>query len=132
MCIAASVVLSVTTGLAQQGAAPAGGDPIIISADSVTIRRSELEAAVKRLPADYQQYANGPGRCRSTSVDQLQLMRENLVANAQLAAMESATVVTDAELRAAFEKTAGNYDVVTASYIMVAPKGSPAAPPNSK
>jgi peptidyl-prolyl cis-trans isomerase C len=151
--VLAAMVLSVTTGLARQAAAPAGSDPIIISADSVTIRRSEFEAAVKGLPEQYQQYANGPGKKQfaddylrmkllaaggmkagldktQSVVDQLQVMKDNLVANLQLDAMEAALAVTDAELRAAYDKNKSEYESVTASHIMVAPKGSPAAPEN--
>jgi peptidyl-prolyl cis-trans isomerase C len=154
MNILAAIVLSVTTGLAQQGAAPAPSDPIIISADSVTVRQSEFEAALKGLPAQYQQqFSTGPGRKRFAEdylrmkllaaggikagldktpavTDQLQLMKDNLIANAQVEALEKAIAVTDAELRQAYESRKADYESVTASHIMVAPKGSPAAPEN--
>src|SRR5438105_15822595 len=41
---------------------PADTDPVIISAGTVAIHKSEFEAAVKTLPAEYQQYAMGPGK----------------------------------------------------------------------
>src|SRR5207249_10050876 len=41
-------------------AAPA--DPVIITAGTVPIRKSDFETAVKSLPAEYQSYALGPGK----------------------------------------------------------------------
>ena len=40
----------------------ATGDPVIISAGDITIKQSEFEGALKTLPAEYQQYATGPGK----------------------------------------------------------------------
>src|SRR5215211_5425897 len=42
-------------------AAPAA-DPVIVAAGGVSIRQSEFESALKSLPAEYQQYAAGPGK----------------------------------------------------------------------
>ena len=40
----------------------AQADPIVIAAGELSIRQSEFESALKSLPAEYQQYAQGPGK----------------------------------------------------------------------
>jgi peptidyl-prolyl cis-trans isomerase C len=128
-------------------------DPVIISAGSVTVRRSEFESALKSLPADYQQYvASGPGK-RSFAEDylrmrlladeglkqgldrspdvvkQLELMKQNLVANAHLQTIESGVAVSEAELRKEYDANKASYEQVDARHILIAFKGSPAAQP---
>ena len=84
----------------------------------LTIRQSEFENALRTLPAEYQQYAMGPGKKQFAEdylrmrmlaaegvkagldkdpevVRQLELMRENLVANAQLQKIEASVVVPE-------------------------------------
>ena len=97
-------------------ATSADADPVIVSAGTVTIRRSDFEAAVKTLPAEYQSFAMGPGKRQfaddylrmkllaaegmKNNLDkspevtkQLELMRENLVATEQLKRIESTVIV---------------------------------------
>lgn len=153
--IALTLVASI--GLAQdKPAAPApaavaqGGDPIVIAAGDVAIRQSEFESAIKTLPAEYQQYASGPGKKQFAEdylrmkllaaqglkagldkdpevIAQLNLMRENLVANAQLKKLESSITLTDDELKKKYEEQKGQYEQVKARHILIAFKGSPAA-----
>jgi peptidyl-prolyl cis-trans isomerase C len=152
--IALTLVASI--GFAQEqkpaAAAPAAGqaDPIVIAAGDVSIRQSEFESALKTLPAEYQQYASGPGKKQFAEdflrmkllasqgmkagldkdpevVQQLNLMRENLVANAQLQKIEKTITITDEELKKQYEAKKAEYEQVTAKHILIAFKGSPAA-----
>lgn len=125
-------------------------DPIVIAAGEVAIRQSEFEAALKTLPEQYQQYAMGPGKRQFAEdylrmkmlaaagmkaglekdpevVSQLNLMRENLVANAQLQKIEKGIVLTDDDLKKIYESKKGEYEQVKARHILIAFKGSPAA-----
>lgn len=131
------------------------GDPIIVAAGDVTIRQSEFENAIKTLPAEYQQFATGPGKRQfaedylrmkmlasqgfkdnlqnDTEVtNQLALMRENLVANAELQKIEKGIVLSDADLQKAYDANKNDYEKVTARHILIAFKGSPAAQPGKK
>jgi parvulin-like peptidyl-prolyl isomerase len=144
----------------QQPAAPAttatatpapDADPVIISAGTVAIRRSDFEAAVKTLPAEYQSYALGAGKKqfaedflrmkllaaegmkegldKSPQVQkQLDLMKENLVATEELHKIENGIAVTEADLKKAYEDVKKENEQVKASHILIAPKDSPAAP----
>lgn len=141
-----------TTMFAQTKPAPAAApaDPIVISAGAMSISQSEFEGALKTLPAEYQQYASGPGkkqfaedylRMKMLAADgvkagldkdpdllrQLALMRENLVAQAQLKKIEKDIVITDEDLKKAYEAGKDQYEQVKAKHILVAFKGSPAA-----
>ncbi len=152
-----ALALVATVAVAQDkkpeapAAAPAASaDPIIIAAGELTIRQSEFESALKTLPAEYQQYAMGQGKKQFAEdylrmkmlaaqglksgldkdpevVRQLTLMRENLVANAQLQTIEKAVTVTEEELKAKYEAGKAEYEQVKARHILVAFKGSPAA-----
>jgi len=131
-------------------AAQPAADPIVIAAGELTIRQSEFEAALKTLPAEYQQYATGAGKRQFADdylrmkmlaaegmkggldkdpevVRQLALMRENLVANAQLQKIEKGVTVTDEDLQKLYEAKKNEYEQVTAKHILIAFKGSPAA-----
>ena len=133
-------------------ASKAGDDPIIIAAGDVTIRKSEFENALKTLPAEYQQFASGPGKKQFAEdylrmkmlaaqgmkdnllndpdvVQQLNLMRENLVANAELQKMEKAITISDADLQKLYDANKKDYEQVKARHILIAFKGSPAADP---
>jgi len=143
---------------AQPPAAPAPvpttatpeADPVIIYAGTVSIRKSDFEAAVKTLPAEYQSYALGPGKKQfaedflrmkllaaqgmKEGLDktpqvqkQLDLMRENLVATEELHKIENGITLTDADLKSAYEEVKKDNEQVKASHILIAPKGSPAA-----
>lgn len=138
-----------TTATAQES------DPVVISASGITIRKSEFEAALKTLPPEYQSFAQGPGKKQFADdylrmrllasegmkaglqndpeiVDQLSLMRENLVATAQLKKIDSSITVTDAEIQKAYTDGAKDYEQVKARHILIAPKGSAAAQTGKK
>ena len=144
------------TAIAQPAPAPAAqtaqADPIVVAAGDVTIRQSEFENALKTLPPDYQQYASGPGKKQFAEdflrmkllaaeglkagldkdpevVRQLALMRENLVANAQLQKIEKGITVSEEELKKQYEAKKNEYEQVGARHILIAFKGSPAAQP---
>jgi peptidyl-prolyl cis-trans isomerase C len=125
-------------------------DPVIISAGTVAIRKSDFEAAVKTLPAEYQSYALGAGKKqfaedflrmkllaaegmkdgldKSPAVQkQLDLMKENLVATEELHKLENSIKVSDADLKKAYEEVKKDNEQVKASHILIAPTGSPAA-----
>jgi len=135
--------------------APADTDPVIISAGTVAIHKSEFEAAVKTLPAEYQQYAMGPGKKQFAEdylrmkllaaegfkngldkspevTKQLELMKENLVATEELHKIESGITISDADLKKAYDENKSQYEQVKARHILIAPKGSPAAPKDKK
>lgn len=133
-------------------AAPADADPVIISAKGAAIHKSEFEGAVKTLPPEYQQFALGPGK-KQFAEDylrmkllaakgmqeglendpdvqrQLDLMRANLIATAELKRVEKNISVTDADVKAAYDANKKDYEQVHARHILIAPAGSPAAPP---
>ena len=139
-----------TTATPQATATAAQGDPIVVAAGDVAIRQSEFESALKTLPEQYQQYAMGPGKRQFAEdylrmkmlasagtkagldkspevVQQLNLMKENLVANAQLQKIEAGIAISDEDLRKAYEASKGEYEQVKARHILIAFKGSPAA-----
>jgi peptidyl-prolyl cis-trans isomerase C len=147
-----ALALSATIAVAQPAPAPkqAQTDPIVVAAGNVTIRQSEFENALKTLPAEYQQFALGPGKKQFAEdylrmkmlaaegmkagldkdadvVRQLDLMRENLVANAQLQKMEQAIAVPAEDVRKQYDENKAQYEQVKARHILVAFKGSPAA-----
>jgi peptidyl-prolyl cis-trans isomerase C len=152
-----ALALTATVAFAQQPAAsqpakPAvqADDPIVIAAGDLAIRQSEFEAALKTLPAEYQQFAMGAGKKQfaedflrmkmlaaqglKAGLDkdpevqrQLALMRENLVANAQLAKFEKDIKIDDEALKKTYEAKKNEYEQVSARHILVAFKGSPAA-----
>ena len=153
-----ALALTATLGMAQDKpaaattATAASADPIVIAAGELTIRQSEFENALKTLPAEYQQYAMGAGKKQFADdylkmkmlsvqgmkagldkdaevVRQLDLMRENLVANAQLQRIEKSIVVSDEDLKKVYEAKKNDYELVGARHILIAFKGSPAAQP---
>ncbi|HSY52119.1 MAG TPA: peptidylprolyl isomerase [Thermoanaerobaculia bacterium] len=140
---------------ATAAAKAADADPVVITAGSITVRQSEFEAALKTLPAEYQSFAQGAGRRQFADdylrmrllasegakaglandpevVSQLSLMRENLLATAQLKKIDGGITVTDAEVQKAYADGAKEYEQVKARHILIAPKGSPAAQPGKK
>jgi len=145
----------VTPPPAPATAKPADPDPVVITAGVVTVRKSEFEAALKTLPAEYQGFAQGPGRKQFADdylrmrllanegakaglqndpdvVNQLKLMRENLVATAELKKIEAGIAISDAEVQKAYADNANQYEQVKARHILIAPKGSPAAQAGKK
>lgn len=156
-----ALALSATVAVAQDkpsAAAPAqatSADPVIVSAGDVTIHQSEFENALKTLPAEYQSYAQGPGKKQfaedflrmkllagqgykaglqndSEVVQQLNLMRDNLVANAELKKIDSTIKISDADLQKAYDDNKKEYEQVHARHILIAFKGSPAAQAGKK
>jgi len=137
---------------ATTAATPADADPVIISANGMAIHKSEFEGAVKTLPAEYQQFAMGPGKKQFAEdylrmkllaakgaqegvqndpdvVRQLELMRANLLATAELKRIEQTVTVSDADVKAYYDANKKDYEQVHARHILIAPQGSPAAPP---
>jgi hypothetical protein len=129
----------------------AAGDPVIITAGDITVKQSEFESALKTLPAEYQQYAMGTGKKQfaddylrmkmlaqmgykaglqnDPSVQQqLSLMKDNLVANAQLGKIDKSINLSDADLQKIYNDNKKDYEQVKARHILIAFKGSPAAP----
>jgi peptidyl-prolyl cis-trans isomerase C len=122
-----------------------------MSAGDVKVTKAEFENALKTLPSEYQQYASGPGKRQFADEylrmkmlaqmgmknnlandpdvqQQLALMRENLIANAQLQRIDKDIKLSDAELKAIYDANHNDYEQVKAKHILVAFKGSPAAP----
>lgn len=131
-------------------ASAASGDPVIITAGDITIKQSEFEGAIKTLPAEYQQYAQGPGKKQFAEdylrmkvlaqkgakeglgndpdvQTQLALMKENLIANAELKKIDNSIKINDEDLKKIYDANAKDYETVKASHILIAFKGSPAA-----
>ncbi|HEX3582254.1 MAG TPA: peptidylprolyl isomerase [Thermoanaerobaculia bacterium] len=131
-------------------ATAATGDPVIITAGDIVIKQSEFESALKTLPAEYQSYAMGPGKkqfaedylrmkmlaqmgykaglANDPSVQQqLALMKDNLVANAQLKEIDNGIALSDADLQKIYDENKKDYEQVKARHILIAFKGSPAA-----
>ncbi len=148
----ATVAFAQTKPAATPAQQQANTDPIVIAAGDLSIRQSEFEAAIKTLPQEYQQFASGPGKKQFAEdflrmkmlaaegtkngldkdpdvVRQLNLMRENLIANAQLGRIEKSITITEADLQKAYEANKGQYEQVKARHILIAFKGSPAADP---
>jgi peptidyl-prolyl cis-trans isomerase C len=155
LTLVASVAVAQQTPAPAPAAKPAAtataqADPVVIAAGSIAIRQSEFESALQTLPAEYQQYASGPGK-RQFAEDylrmkmlaaegtkagldkdpdvlrQLALMRENLIAQAQLSKIETGITVSDADLQKTYDAQKGQYEQVKARHILIAFKGSPAA-----
>jgi peptidyl-prolyl cis-trans isomerase C len=135
----------------QSAAAPAPqADPVVITYGGKQVRQSEFEAAIDTLPPEYRAVAAGPARrgfaeeyvrmriladeAEKAGLDkdpvvraQLQLMRENTLANAQLERIQESITVPDAALQKAYEEQKGNFERAQARHILIAFTGSPAA-----
>lgn len=106
----AALVLVLTVG--ARAFAQSNADPVVISAGGITIRQSEFEHAISTLPANYQTYARGAGKRQFAEdylrmrlladagmkaglatdpnvVRQLEMLRNNVIANAYLKAFET-------------------------------------------
>ena len=152
MVLALATVAFAQTKPAPTGAQQATTDPVVIAAGDLTVRQSEFENAIETLPQEYQQFAMGPGKKQFAEdylrmkmlaaqgakngldkdpevVRQLSLMRENLIANAQLKRIEEGIEISDAELQKAYEANKSQYEQAKARHILIAFKGSPAAQP---
>jgi len=146
-----ALTLVAASGYAQTKPAPAAAaDPVVIAAGDLSIKQSEFESAIKTLPAEYQQYAMGTGKKQFAEdylkmrmlsaqgmkagldkdpdlLKQLTLMRENLVAQAQLKRIEANITISDEDLKKAYDANQNEYEQVKARHILIAFKGSPAA-----
>ena len=122
-------------------------DPVIITAGTVQVHQSEFEQAIKSLPQEYQAMVAGQGK-RQFAEDylrmkmlaaegqkrgldkdpdvqtQLNLMRENLVAQAALKQIENGITVGDDELRKTYDANKKDYEEVKARHILISYKGS--------
>jgi peptidyl-prolyl cis-trans isomerase C len=153
LTLVASIGMAQTKPAASAPATPAAAadaNPVVIAAGDLSIRQSEFEAALKSLPAEYQQYATGPGKRQFAEdylrmkmlaaqgvksgldkdpevMSQLALMKENLVAQAQLTRIEKGITVTDEDLKKKYDENKNQYEQVKARHILIAFKGSPAA-----
>ena len=144
------IALAIAATVVAQDKPASQADPIVVAAGDVAIRQSEFESALKTLPEQYQQYASGPGKKQFAEdylrmkmlasagmkagldkdpdvVQQLSLMKENLVANAQLQKIEKGITITDEDLKKSYETNKAQYEQVKARHILIAFKGSPAA-----
>lgn len=156
--LAASTVFAqeaVTPAVAAPAAAPA---PVVaptapvITAQGFTVTRAEFEEAAKGLPPQYQEYALGPGKKEFAEnllrmkllaqagkqaglendpevVAQLNSIRDQIVAGAQLRKMQDAVKVSDEDLKKVYEAHKADFEKAKARHILVAFKGSPAAQP---
>lgn len=152
--------LATTATMAQttKPAAPApkqDADPVVVQYGDRSIRQSELEAAMKSLPDEYQGYVKGPGK-RAFAEDylrmkmlaaqaeknglqndakvkaQIQLMRDNALANAELERLDSSIKLTDEEIQKAYDAKKSELEQTKARHILIAFKGSPAADAKKK
>jgi len=157
LALAATAVFAQEKATAPKAEAPKQtvkveeADPVIMSGNGVSVKKSEFEQAVKTLPAEYQQYASGPGKKafaedylkmkllaakgmsegldKTPSVQaQLSLMRENLVATEEVHKIEKSIKVTDEDVKKYYDEHKNEYEQVKARHILIAPEGSPAAP----
>jgi len=155
LALAASMATAQEKKPAAAPAAPANDDPVIMSSENVQVHKSEFELALKSLPAEYQQFAMGQGKRQFAEdyvrmkllsaegakagldkdpevVSQLNLMRENLIAQAELKKMDAAMKPSDEDLKSYYESHKNDYDEVKARHILIAFKGSPAAQTGKK
>ncbi len=155
LALAASMATAQEKKPAATPAAPANDDPVIMSSEGLQVHKSEFELALKSLPAEYQQFAMGAGKRQfaedyvrmkllaaegaKTGLDkdpevisQLNLMRENLIAQAELKKMDAAMKPSDEELKSYYESHKNDYEEVKARHILIAFKGSPAAQTGKK
>lgn len=126
-------------------------DAVVISAQGVSVRRAEFEEAAKGLPPQYQEYALGPGKKEFAEnllrmkllaaagkqagldnspevVAQLNSIRDQIVAGVQMKKMQDAVQVSDEDLKKVYETRKGEFEKAKARHILIAFKGSPAAP----
>jgi peptidyl-prolyl cis-trans isomerase C len=127
---------------------------VIARSGDVTITKAELEMAVESLPAEYQQYAEGPGK-RSFAEDllrmkllanaaeksglanepkvrtQLALARANTLANAQIERMNDEIAIDQERVKALYEGRMSQLERASARHILIAFEGSPAAGDNA-
>ena len=133
---------------------PAEADPVVITAGNMQIRKSEFEAAVNSIPEQYRMNVLADKRAfaedyirmkllaaegtkngldKSPEVtNQLALMRDNLVANAQINAIDKTIVIPDSQITQYYDQHKDQFEQVKARHILIAFKGSRAAQPGKK
>lgn len=125
---------------------------VVISAGGISITRADFEDAVKGLPQQYQEFALGPGKKQFAEdflrmkllsaaglqagldkdpevVAQVNAVRDQIVAGAQLKKMQETVQVSDEDLKKAYDARKGEFEKAKARHILIAFKGSPAAQP---
>ena len=149
-----AVIFVATAVMAQDKPAPkaqtGGSDPVIIKSGDLQIRKSEFEAALKTIPAEYQAYAAGPGKKAfaedyirmkllareaekhgldktAETIQQLKMLRENALANAELDRIEKNIQVSDADVQKVYDQRKPSFEQAKARHILIAFKGSQAA-----
>lgn len=157
--LAAGSVFAQNNAAPAPAAAPAAApapvvapDAVVISANGIAVKRAEFEEAVKGLPQQYQEYALGPGKKQFAEdflrmkllsaaglkagldkdpevVAQLNSLRDQIVASAQLKKMQEAVQVSDEDLKKTYEARKGEFEKAKARHVLIAFKGSPAAQP---
>ncbi|MCU1228354.1 MAG: PpiC-type peptidyl-prolyl cis-trans isomerase, partial [Acidobacteria bacterium] len=142
------------TATATAAAAPADADPVVITAGTMKIHKSEFEAAIESIPeqyranvmADKRAFAEDYIRMRLLAaegtkngldkkpevVNQLAMMRDNLVANAQISAIDKTIIVPDSAITQYYDQHKDSFEQVKARHILIAFKGSRAAQPGKK
>ncbi|MEA2571001.1 MAG: peptidyl-prolyl cis-trans isomerase [Acidobacteriota bacterium] len=135
-------------------AAPADPDPVVITAGTMKVRKSEFESAINAIPeqyranvmADKRAFAEDYIRMRLLAaegtkngldktpevVNQLAMMRDNLVANAQITAIDKTIIVPDSAITQYYDQHKESFEQVKARHILIAFKGSRAAQPGKK
>lgn len=141
------------TPSAAPAATPAAepADPVVITAGDLKITKSEFESILGTLPPQYRQMAMGPQKRRFAEdylrirllsargqqdglerdpavARQLEVTRDNVIAGAEARHITASIAVTPEELQQAYEAHKRDYEKVKARHILIAPKGSPAAP----
>jgi parvulin-like peptidyl-prolyl isomerase len=135
-------------------AAPVDADPVVITAGTMKVRKSEFESAINAIPeqyranvmADKRAFAEDYIRMRLLAaegakngldktpevVNQLAMMRDNLVANAQISAIDKTIIVPDSAITQYYDQHKEQFEQVKARHILIAFKGSRAAQPGKK
>ena len=126
-------------------------DPVVISAGDLQIHRAEFELAVQALPEQYQAYASGPGKRafaedllrmrllaekaksnglaeRPDVMSRVNLAVDNTLASAQIDKMRDDIVISDEQLKTAWEAKKDSLEQAKARHILIAFEGSPAVP----
>ena len=152
---AVTLMLALVTGsaLAQDSKKAAQDAPavdaVVVKFGNTEIRKSEMEAAIKSIPQQYQAYASGPGK-RAFAEDlvrmkllaaaaekdglekdpetaaQLRLLRMNALANAQLGKMTENVKLSEADVQKSYEEKKATLERAKARHILIAFKGSAA------
>jgi peptidyl-prolyl cis-trans isomerase C len=139
---------------ATTATAASDADPIVITAGNLKVRKSEFEAAIASIPEQYRMnvmqdkkaFAEDYVRMKLLAAEgmkngidktpevatQISLMHDNLVANAQISAIDKTIVVGDADLRQFYDAHKNEFEQAKARHILIAFKGSRAAQPGKK